>query len=377
MRIKEIKIEGLFGMFNHTIPMHPDHLTIIYGENGIGKTMIFKILERIFDLKIVYTEQYTLHAYWKELLSDDIKISFNDDTTIHLNEENLSIENYLNEVFSKRPKINTALIDTQRLIYLDQTAIEQRNEKGNIISITNGTIENSINLYAKSIAKLLESKRHIYEELSSKLKNSLDQRIFDNTVKTDYSIDELQVLASEVSQKKKALQIVGLLPNVTNGFHITPDLNEVKRAILAVNLQDMKTQMEFYDEDNFYECVRLFLEILNERRLTYKKIRLDEKKGFIFENDKGAPLQPNQLSSGEQHEIILLFHLLFVYPKGAFIMIDEPEISLHAAWKIEFIEDMQDIIKVRGFDILLATHSAAIINGNWDLTVSLRGGHDE
>ena len=163
MRIKSIQIEGLFGMFNHTIPMHDDHLTIIYGENGIGKTMIFKILERIFDPKIVYTEPYTLHTYWKELLSDDIKISFNDDTTIHLNEENLSIENYLNEVLSKRPKINTALIDTQRLIYLDQAAIEQRNEKGNIISITNGTIENSINLYAKSIAKLLEYRRHIYE----------------------------------------------------------------------------------------------------------------------------------------------------------------------------------------------------------------------
>ena len=173
------------------------------------------------------------------------------------------------------------------------------------------------------------------------------------------------------------MQIVGLLPNVTNGFHITPDLNEVKRAILAVNLQDMKTQMEFYDEDNFYECVRLFLEILNERRLTYKKIRLDEKKGFIFENDNGVPLQPNQLSSGEQHEVILLFHLLFVYPKGAFIMIDEPEISLHVAWQMEFLEDMQDIIKLRGFDIMIATHSPSIINGNWDLTVSLRGGSNE
>jgi hypothetical protein len=38
---------------------------------------------------------------------------------------------------------------------------------------------------------------------------------------------------------------------------------------------------------------------------------------------------------------------------------------------------MQDIIKLKNFDILLATHSAAIINGNWDLTVSLKGGDDE
>ena len=48
MRIKQIKIDGLFGMFNHTINLHRDGLTIIYGENGIGKTMIFKLIKDLF-----------------------------------------------------------------------------------------------------------------------------------------------------------------------------------------------------------------------------------------------------------------------------------------------------------------------------------------
>ena len=46
MRITEIRIEGLFDMFDHTIPLNQDeHLTVVYGINGIGKTMIFRILD--------------------------------------------------------------------------------------------------------------------------------------------------------------------------------------------------------------------------------------------------------------------------------------------------------------------------------------------
>ena len=49
-RIKEIKISGLFDMFDHTIPLNMDErLTIIYGENGMGKTMIFRILDALFS----------------------------------------------------------------------------------------------------------------------------------------------------------------------------------------------------------------------------------------------------------------------------------------------------------------------------------------
>mgnify|MGYP003452891897 FL=1 len=48
MRIKQIEIIGLFGMFNHKIPLNLEsNITIIYGINGIGKTMLFKILDAL------------------------------------------------------------------------------------------------------------------------------------------------------------------------------------------------------------------------------------------------------------------------------------------------------------------------------------------
>ncbi|MGD0954094.1 MAG: AAA family ATPase [Methanotrichaceae archaeon] len=50
MRIKEISIRGLFGLFNHKIPLKmEDHITIIYGPNGIGKTVILKMIKSFFE----------------------------------------------------------------------------------------------------------------------------------------------------------------------------------------------------------------------------------------------------------------------------------------------------------------------------------------
>jgi predicted ATP-binding protein involved in virulence len=41
MRIRKLSIEGLFGMFNHVIPLHTDErVTIIHGPNGVGKTTV-------------------------------------------------------------------------------------------------------------------------------------------------------------------------------------------------------------------------------------------------------------------------------------------------------------------------------------------------
>jgi predicted ATP-binding protein involved in virulence len=65
--------------------------------------------------------------------------------------------------------------------------------------------------------------------------------------------------------------------------------------------------------------------------------------------------------------------LLFKVQPNSLVLIDEPEISLHVAWQVQFLKDLQEIIKLANFDVLLATHSPDIINDRWDLTVELQG----
>ena len=133
----------------------------------------------------------------------------------------------------------------------------------------------------------------------------------------------------------------------------------------------MKSKLKIFDD--LYGKLSIFLDILNNKRFSYKKVSINEKTGFTFKNVKGKELTVNDLSSGEQHELVMLYDLLFNVPDNTLVLIDEPEISLHIKWQKELLHDLEEINKVRHFDILLATHSPSIINGNWDLTVSLQG----
>ncbi|MDF5732730.1 MAG: AAA family ATPase [Rhizonema sp. PD38] len=79
------------------------------------------------------------------------------------------------------------------------------------------------------------------------------------------------------------------------------------------------------------------------------------------------------MSSGEQHELVLLYELLFKVQPDSLVLIDEPELSLHVGWQIQFLKDLQEITGLAYLDILMATHSPDIIQDRWDLTVELKG----
>ena len=52
-------------------------------------------------------------------------------------------------------------------------------------------------------------------------------------------------------------------------------------------------------------------------------------------------------------------------------MIDEPEISLNVVWQRRFLDDLERIVELRDFDVLIATHSPQIISDKWDWMVAL------
>ena len=52
MRIKQISVEGLFGTFNHVIPLNrEERITIIHGPNGYGKTAVMRMLNSLFSTR--------------------------------------------------------------------------------------------------------------------------------------------------------------------------------------------------------------------------------------------------------------------------------------------------------------------------------------
>jgi predicted ATP-binding protein involved in virulence len=114
------------------------------------------------------------------------------------------------------------------------------------------------------------------------------------------------------------------------------------------------------------------LKRIADSRFLHKSVTVGSDGLGIIASD-GSKLELEMLSSGEQHEIVILYELLFRVTDNSFILFDEPELSLHVAWQEKFLEDLEHMAKISKFRVLLATHSPQIIGDRWDLTVELKG----
>jgi predicted ATP-binding protein involved in virulence len=111
---------------------------------------------------------------------------------------------------------------------------------------------------------------------------------------------------------------------------------------------------------------------VSNEKFQFKNVLVSREQGIFVRADDGRNISLSDLSSGEQHEMVLLYELLFTVRNDALILIDEPELSLHVAWQFKFLPDLQRIQKLKPLQIILATHSPQIINDRWDLTVELK-----
>ena len=137
---------------------------------------------------------------------------------------------------------------------------------------------------------------------------------------------------------------------------------------MTLYVRDTAMKLEALDE--LASRTRLLLNNVNEK-FRHKRIRLDRTDGFVAESDIGQLLPLDSLSSGEQHELVLHYDLLFRVPSNTIVLIDEPELSLHVAWQKRFLLDLIDIIQLSDFDAMIATHSPFVVGDREDLMTGL------
>lgn len=117
----------------------------------------------------------------------------------------------------------------------------------------------------------------------------------------------------------------------------------------------------------FETLVNTFLE------QTDKKIKVTNR-GEVTIFIAGTERSLTTLSSGERQILIMLAHLSLnsLLPQSGIFIVDEPELSLHISWQDMFLEAVQ----AAGPDlqIILATHSPAIIGGRNEFYIPLNGG---
>jgi predicted ATP-binding protein involved in virulence len=444
MRIQKLKVQGLFGVFDHEIKFNAaERITIIHGPNGYGKTAILKLLNSLFGLHL---------GLLARIPFDYAEISLDDEGRILIDKRQNEFQLFpskedaqLSMVLSYQPpngnketfpftrrsgkevnfplemidhnipeltriertkwvhdvtgrvynldeildmyghmfpplqarqvpdwlknlvaKLDVRLIEAQRLVNISQFVPSPRGQYSPSLDL-----RPAVALCAQNLVALIQEKQAEYGAHSQALDSTFPARVLKKQLAPTIQVDELREKLNDVELKRERISQTGLLSleeKITT-FTLTPSVDEATKNILSLYIADVEQKLGVFQD--ITKKIEILQRLINAR-FSYKKLVIDKQSGFIFKSRNGV-LLPGDLSSGEQHELVLFYELLFKTKANSLVLIDEPELSLHVDWQMQFLQDLTEIANVSSFDVLVATHSPSIINDRWDLTVALKG----
>lgn len=400
MKINELHIRGLFGIYDYNIRFN-DPLTIITGPNGYGKTTILRMVEAISPEKLYYF--YILKFKSLKFLFDnsDIleiqqeEVSLNDSSK-NIDDEAVALEKIVN--FKWRSKIGSVCRYkyNKRNIEQAKTKLEHKpsdfpwsfeeetedpltSEKFNRnIALANGG--NEFMLMLNTIKSSFITANRIYKEkdrsplpiktvvanLRDKLRETqidylttseeLDKQFISTVLNPsldEYTEEEYEAFRKKVESKYRVLKKYG----ITKSLNI-PDY-QADNKVLYAYLKYQAQKISVCDE--VMAKFELMSRLLEKKKFAHKSFVFTPEHGVRPVSDNGDFLDVEQLSSGEQHEIVLLYDMIFENEKNSILLVDEPENSLHVAWQKDFVEDLIEIASQNDFQAIIATHSPTVV----------------
>lgn len=230
---------------------------------------------------------------------------------------------------------------------------------------------------AKDILFKIQEARQIYSLESEKKDRNFPDRLVEYVDSTNNYFDDIQIAEQleELEKKRLELENAGLVLSGKKTLAPSKSIDDTMRKFYTLYIQDTLKKLSLYDE--IKSKLELFIEIINTRTtFSNKYMRIDNEKGIVFEpieskSGKKHIIPLEKLSSGEKHDFIMFYELIFNSDKTSVFLIDEPEISLHVAWQMEFINVLEKICELNGTQAIVATHSPDIVNGHDDLMISL------
>lgn len=370
--LNRIKIEGLYGLYTYTLDFHPEKkpYCFVTGSNGYGKTTLLHMIDSLysrdfmglasiefkeFDLK--FQDGYHIHVSQRREYDDDsssdeveplrIVLSFaSDNETV-----SSSIETYKwSSMGTDNDKLNnmTAYLASHPIFFINDKRLFKGGRNG------------------KSDEPLEIQMQRFLQSLQLRLNTKLQQEMLQTQApisRTDYerAVSEMKPLIE--SLKKYELVSGNIVPDYTTD---SAALCHSRIAALEHALED-NVLRDISNLDAF--CI-----VMENYSFAHKHLELSPYFGFRFraEDENGTLLSFDQLSSGEQHVLLMNLNVFFDLEDETLVLIDEPELSFHIEWQGQFMANLNEMVAARrDLQFIICTHSPEMFGYDWNVSVDL------
>lgn len=351
---------------------------LAYTITANGQNQVFDTFENSDDY--LATIKKFLKGYrpfpWLERISDDMWLDKRMEKSISTEEVvarygPIIYKRYgrdlLDEEIPEQVQIILREIDV-RLISADRLTVQKRVERQ--YSEDSIKIEQRVDIIANDLSEKIREAIQQYAQLSQAKDRTFPLRAIKQT--SPMSVEQIKDKMIELEAKRKELIDTGILEEERDDI----DIHELVDAITENNRQNLAlyaidTEEKLNALSALSSSINLFRNLV-DHSFNNKKIIFSKDFGFRFKTTySDTIILPQNLSSGEQHELVMFYDLIFSTTNKTLILIDEPELSLHIKWQLSYVDELLAIIRATGFSAILATHSPQIIHDKWNLTVSL------
>jgi len=385
-----------------------ENITVIYGNNGCGKTTFLKILHAILDKdeecllrnsvkniqldykyndqdktlkisvednkvnwgrsRIIYKTKSILSGVQRGVLNNIPPHHFNDNDRF-INEKIRKLHHEI-EMSSRHHDMHHRNMLRSELHRLKSRQFNIQSDHNN----NNGFLEGDhvladtlpIDLIEKALVKtyydgILQSTEKVKNAFFTTIENAIDIELKQEENELDES------MWNKLEERKEFL--LGIFSTIKNS-----DLKS--RIITFLNSKTKKTKLlesrifralliniinSSENQNTDLLSINKLIDLFNERLYKEKELIVNENRTYI-KIDKRNNHNLNKLSSGERHFLSFLTLFLIVGRGRDFYFIDEPEISLNMKWQRELLPLMSELSP--NSQIIVATHSPSISNSN-------------
>jgi ABC-type transport system involved in cytochrome c biogenesis ATPase subunit len=427
-KVTNVRVQGLFGHVDHSLGFRSNDPTILTGPNGVGKTQVLRLMRAAVALDVSalsvipfatldlsFADGQRLEIEREEVdedvllrfqgfprfgpPGDQIQVAaseadqFRDEIPDHIQElpdgrwydgrtSRIHTRTSLRRMFGvnidsefapfeRSPEIQRAvadihvvLIDTQRL---DRESHSRRDNAPVLTRMANPRSEAPITEYISQIrVQVVDARRESVAQTQSADLSFALRALANASARVRES--DLRARYQRIVERYEDL----LLNSLAVGEAPPPfpsNTTPTIRRILSIFFDDWEARLRPLLPVN--DKLQTLRRILDQKFAITGKSTVMTSQGSLGFTSGSEPLDVGLLSSGEQHLVALYTLLLFAAKENSLILIDEPELSMHAAWKHAFLSDISDVARLISSQIVMATHSSAIVNGNWHLTTEL------